>query len=171
MRQVLGRAIVAAGLLGMMAQAAPAAEEWGIEGEKTARFAAKVVDVLCVITGDCPKDCGAGRRQLGLLTDEGKLYPAVKNFVPFAGAQVELKPFCGKRVLADGLIIESPKARLFALQFVKPLPDGKWRRANRFGMAWSKANGGKDASEWYRHDPLVKKIIEKDGKLGLGAKK
>jgi len=38
-------------------------------------------------------------------------------------------------------------------------------------MAWSKANGGKDASEWYRHDPLVQKIIEKDGKLGLGAEK
>jgi len=161
------RMILAAVLLGVAAHAAPAAEEWGIDGEKKARFEAKVVDVLCVITGDCPKDCGAGRRQLGLLTDDGRLYPAVKNFEPFAGAQVELQPFCGKRVLADGLIIESPKARLFALQFVRPLPDGKWRRANRFGKAWSKANGGRDASEWYRHDPLVKKIIEKDGKLGI----
>ncbi len=33
-------------------------------------------------------------------------------------------PQQGQRVLADGLIIESPKARLFALQFVMPLPDG-----------------------------------------------
>ena len=163
------RMILVAALLGLAAQAAPAAEKWGIDGEKTARFEAKVVDVLCVITGDCPKDCGAGKRQLGLLTDDGKLYPAVKNFEPFAGAAVELKPFCGRRVLADGLIIESPKARLFALQFVKPLPDGKWRRANRFGMDWARRNPGKDAGEWYRHDPLVKKIIEKDGKLGLGA--
>ena len=34
-------------------------------------------------------------------------------------------------------------------------------------MDWARRNPGKDAGEWYRHDPLVKKIIEKDGKLGI----
>ena len=36
--------------------ASQAAEEWGIDGEKKARFEAKVVDVLCELTGDCPAD-------------------------------------------------------------------------------------------------------------------
>ena len=161
------RMILTMGLTALLAPAALAAEEWGIDGEKKARFEARVVDILCVITGDCPKDCGAGKRQLGLLTDDGKLYPAAKNFDPFAGTTVELLPFCNKRVLADGLIIDNPKARLFALQFVRPLPDGKWRRADRFGKAWAKSHPGKPAGQWFRHDPLVKKIIAKDGKLGI----
>ncbi len=149
------------------ASAARAAEEWGIEGEKAVRFEARVVDMLCVITGDCPKDCGNGRRQLGLLRDDGTLLPVVKNFEPFAGATVELRPFCGRKVLADGLIIENDKARLFALQFVRPLPDGKWRRANRFGRAWAKSHPGKDPGQWFRHDERVGEIIARDGKLGI----
>ena len=63
---------------------ASAAEEWGIEGEKKARFEAKVVDILCELSGDCPADCGAGKRQLGLLKDDGTLLLVAKNFDIFA---------------------------------------------------------------------------------------
>ena len=53
--------------------AARAAEEWGLPNEEKARFEAKVVDMLCELTGHCVPDCGGGKRQLGLLTDKGVL--------------------------------------------------------------------------------------------------
>ena len=97
--------------------AAQAAEEWGIDGEKKARFEAKVVDVLCELTGDCPADCGSGKRQLGLLRDDGTLVLAVKNFDIFAGAADDLKDFCNKRIIADGLLINNPKMPLLQKSF------------------------------------------------------
>jgi hypothetical protein len=61
---------------------------------------------------------------------------------------------------------------MFALQFVREAPDGKWRRANRFINRWAEANGVDPKSEtsqqWFRNDPIVKTIIERDGKLGTG---
>jgi hypothetical protein len=53
------------------------AESWNLYAEQPARFEAKVVDILCEITGDCPADCGAGKRQLGLLrtVDQALVYP------------------------------------------------------------------------------------------------
>jgi len=58
------------------------------------------------------------------------------------------------------------------MQFVKEAPDGKWRRANRFLPRWAEANGfqpnGPEAKQWFRHDPRVKAVIERDGVLGLG---
>ncbi len=151
---------------------ARAAQEWGLIGEETARFEAKVVDVLCELTGDCPAGCAAGKRQLGLLTDEGRLVLPVKNFTPFSGAVDELIDFCNKRVLADGLFATNRGYTIFALQFVKELPDGKWRRANRFLPKWAKTYGfepdGPEAKRWFRNDPRIKALIAKDGKLGLG---
>ena len=44
--------VVGAALIG--APVAWAAEEWGLPREKTARFEAKVVDMLCELSGDCP---------------------------------------------------------------------------------------------------------------------
>ena len=146
---------------------AQAAEEWGIDGEKKARFEAKVVDVLCELTGDCPADCGSGKRQLGLLRDDGTLVLAVKNVDIFAGAADDLKGFCNKRIVADGLLINNPKMPLFALQFKKLAPDGKWSRANQFGKDWSKANGGKKASQWFKNDPRIIKIIAEKGVFGI----
>ena len=70
--------------------AAQAAEEWGLPEEKIARFEAKVVDVLCELSGDCPKNCGSGKRQLGLIDGDGKLILPLKNSVIFAGAAAEL---------------------------------------------------------------------------------
>jgi len=149
-----------------------AAESWGLPQEEKTRFEAKVVDALCELTGDCPAKCGDGRRQLGLLTDAGELILPLKNVVPFAGAAGELQEFCGKRVTADGLFATNRGVRVFALQFVREAPDGKWRRANRWLDAWAAENGAKvgspTANQWFRNDPLVKKIIERDGKLGTG---
>ena len=70
---------------------AMAAEEWGLPDEKISRFEAKVVDVLCELTGDCPNNCGDGSRQLGLIDGSGKLILPLKNNVAFAGAVDELK--------------------------------------------------------------------------------
>jgi len=149
-----------------------AADEWGLAGEKTARFEAKVVDVLCELTGDCPAKCGGGKRQLGLLNSAGKLTLPLKNQTLFSGAALELIDFCGKQVIADGLMITNRGYTFFALQFVREAPDGKWRKANRFLGKWAKANGipanSDKVDQWYEHDPNVKRVLAKDGKLGLG---
>jgi hypothetical protein len=157
-----------------MSGTARAAEEWGLPDEKIARFEAKVVDVLCELTGDCPKDCGGGKRQLGLVDGKGKLILPLKNSVIFAGVTDELIGFCGKQVIADGLFATNRGYTVFALQFVRQAPDGKWRRANRFLPKWAKKNGvapnSKKAERWFENDPRVNALIAKDGKLGLGPK-
>jgi len=150
-----------------------AAESWGLPQEEKTRFEAKVVDTRCELTGDCPAACGGGERQLGLLTDSGELILPLKNTVPFAGSAGELQEFCGKRVVADGLFATNRGVRVFALQFLREAPDGDWRRANRWLNRWAADNGvapdSNEAQQWFRHDPLVRRIIERDGKLGLGA--
>lgn len=170
MTRIFAAALLLAGLLA--AGPGRAAEAWGLPGEEVTRFEARVVDVLCELTGDCPADCGAGKRQLGLVTDAGALVLPAKNFTPFSGAVAELIDFCGKRVVADGLFTANRGVRFFALQFVKEAPDGKWRRANRFLPKWAEANGfrpdGPEAKQWFRHDPRVKALIGRDGVLGLG---
>jgi len=149
-----------------------AAEKWGLPNEEVTRFEARVVDLLCELSGDCPQACGGGKRQLGLLNDDGALILAHKNVVPFAGAAAELSDFCGKRVIADGLFSTNRGVRVFALQFVREAPEGKWRRANRFLPKWAKEqdiDAESDAVKaWFRNDPRVKALIAKDGKLGLG---
>ncbi len=170
MKRISSATALIAGLLA--ATPAWAAEEWGLPEEEVARFEAKVVDVLCELTGDCPTDCGGGKRQLGLVTDAGALVLPVKNFTAFTGAAAELIDFCGKRVVADGLFTTNRGTKIFALQFVKEAPDGKWQRANRFLPKWAEANGfqagGPESKQWFRNDPQVKAVIGRDGVLGLG---
>ena len=148
-----------------------AAEGWGINHEKVTRVEAKVVDLLCEVTGNCVSNCGGGKRQLGLLFDNGKLVPVVKNNDPFAGAIADLLPFCGKRIVADGLLISNPKMSMFQLQFKraapKGKPKGKWSKANWFTKDWAKANPGKKGAQWFRHDQRIKDLIAKDGVLGI----
>lgn len=169
------RLIFATGLLVLFAATggANAADSWGLEGEKIARFEAKVVDIACELTGNCPANCGAGNRQLGLLTDVGRLVLPTKNQVPFAGAAWELVDFCQKRVVVDGLFVNNRGHEIFALQFVKAV-DGKWQRANRFTGKWLKEaglpEGSPKADQWFRNDPQVNALIKADGKLGLGLK-
>ncbi|MEE8505542.1 MAG: hypothetical protein V3S40_04890 [Kiloniellales bacterium] len=170
MKKILGASFAAVLLLAN--GAAQAASSWGLPDEEIVRFDAKVVDILCELTGDCPQQCGGGKRQLGLLTDDGTLVLAFKNKVPFAGAADELIDFCGKRVTADGLFTTNRGHKLFVLQFVRDAPDGKWRGATRFSPKWAERNGldAKDpkVKQWFRNDPRVKKLIEEHGKLGLG---
>ena len=151
---------------------AAAAQSWGLIGEEIVRFDARVVDLLCELTGDCPENCGNGARQLGLVNAEGKLIPVFKNVVPFAGAAVELLDFCGKQVTADGLFSTHRETTIFSLQFVREVPDGKWRKSNRFLRKWAETNGvevnSNAAKTWFRNDPRIKALIAKDGKLGLG---
>ena len=149
-----------------------AADSWGVTGEQEARFEARVVDIACELSGDCPRDCGAGRRQLGLLNTEQELVLPVKNATPFSGAADELAEFCGKQVIVDGLFTEHRGLRLFAVQFVREAPDGEWRAANRFTDIWADRNGIDPASgkqnQWFRHDPEVQRRLAQDGYLGLG---
>jgi hypothetical protein len=55
---------------------------------------------------------------------------------------------------------------------VREAPDGKWQRANRFTGQWAAKNGfvsnSKEAKQWFRNDPEVKRLIAKDGIFGLG---
>jgi len=159
--------ILSAAVVALLAGPVHSAEEWGIDFEKATRIDGKVVSLLCEVTGDCKPDCGAGKRQLGLLTGDGRLIPVVKNFEPFAGATSELIQFCNQQVTLDGLLIDDPQMPLFAVQFKKPLPDGKWSRANWFGKEWSKANGGQAQGQWFRKDPRVRKIIKERGVFGI----
>ena len=161
------RSIMTACAMALVIGTAEAAEGWGIDHEKKTRVDAKVVDLLCEVTGDCADNCGDGKRQFGLLLDDGRLVPVVKNFDIFAGAQVDLAPFCGKRITADGLMISNPKMPMFALQFKREAPDGKWSRANWFIKEWSKANPGKNGKAWYKHDAKVLELIAKDGVYGI----
>ena len=171
MKRYLALAALGLGLLA--APVAEAAQSWGLPEEEIVRFEAKVVDILCELTGDCPAECGGGKRQLGLLDDEGKLHLPIKNATAFSGTTVELVGFCGKRVVADGLFTTNRGYRVFALQFVKEAPDGKWRGANRFLKKWAADNGLPEddpkAKQWFRNDPTVQGLIEKDGVLGLGS--
>ena len=164
---IMKRVLATTAVLAASASIAFGAEEWGIDHEKEARVEAKVVDLLCEVTGECASNCGDGKRQLGLLFDDGRLVPVVKNFDIFAGATDDLQPFCGKRVTADGLMISNPKMPLFALQFKRLAPDGKWSRANQFGKTWSAANGGKKAGNWYKHDSRVLETLQESGVYGI----
>jgi hypothetical protein len=163
--------LTAMALLLTLSSPVMAAEGWGIAHEKVTRAEAKVVDLICEIAGDCVPNCGDGKRQLGLLFDDGKLVPVVKNNDPFAGAVADLISFCGQRIVADGLLISNPKMTMFQLQFKRAAPKGKpkgpWSRANWFAKEWAKKNPGKAGNQWFRHDPQVNELIAKDGVLGI----
>ena len=109
----------------------------------------------------------------GLVNAEGVLIPVSKNMTAFTGAVDELIDFCGQTITVDGLFSTNHGLRVMALHFVKPAGEGaEWRRANRFLGKWAARNGVDPASkipnQWFRHDPRVKAIIERDGFLGLG---
>lgn len=161
------RTILAGLVLALAAGGVHAADEWGIDGEEKARADVTVVDLLCEVTGDCTENCGNGRRQLGILFDDGRLLPVVKNRDIFAGGTDDLIGFCGKKITADGLIINNERMPMFAIQFKRLAPDGKWSGATQWGKNWAKRNPGKPAKAWYKHDPVVLKTIEADGVFGI----
>ncbi len=150
------------------------AKTWNLYGEKPARFEAKVVDILCELTGDCAENCGDGRRQLGLVraADNALIYPNKNSQPAFTGAAVELLPFCGKNVEVDGLMIEDPDVgavNIYLVQKIRETGATEWVKANRWTKEWAKANpDAKGKGPWFRRDPRINGKIAKDGYFGLG---
>lgn len=149
----------------LLATPAHAAQPWGIEHEKPTIVAGRVVDLLCAVSGDCPADCGGGRRQLGILTARGRLVPAVKGDVFFAGAVYDLLPYCGREVMADGLLIENPAMTLFFVQAVRASTREKWKPATGF-LDWWQARYG-PSERWWEDDPRVRDELARSGPLGI----
>jgi len=175
-------ALLAALLAAPLFFAAPAsadeeceANSWGLSGEVKACFSAKVVDLLCEITGDCPDNCGDGTRQLGLLrTDTGKLvYPQKNLQSSFNGAVADLAPHCGNTIDLRGFLVGDEEtlkgaAQLYQVQWIRA-EGGKWKKANKWTKDWAKKNpDAKGKGPWFRRDPRIKADIEENGYLGLG---
>ncbi|MEM6623319.1 MAG: hypothetical protein AAF674_13895 [Pseudomonadota bacterium] len=152
------------------------AKGWeGLLGREPARFEARVVDVICELTGDCPADCGAGGRQMGLVrTADGVLVLAGKNLQSsFNGASWDLYPYCGQTVTVDGLMVGDPDltaTKYYQVHWIEAA-GAEAMKANGFTRAWKERNPELADSKgpWFRNDPAVNAAIEKDGWLGLGA--
>ncbi len=149
------------------AMPAQAAREWGIDGEEIAKFEATPVDILCELTGDCPENCGAGTRLMGLRTHDGTLIMAAKSNTLFAGAVLDLAAWCGKRVEVDGLLIKADQMTFYMVQRLRVPGTRKWTNARAFAKAWAKENRQKNARRWFRKDPLIKSVIKKYGPVGI----
>ena len=155
------------------------AKSWDLQGQENALFEGKVVDALCALTGDCPADCGAGERQMGIIrSSDGHFILANKNGQPaFPGAPVDLAPYCGQIVEVDGLLVGDPEitpglgnAKLFQVQTIRVAGADKAVKTNHWTKDWKKRNpdvGGKGG--WFKRDPNVAAEIEANGRLGLGA--
>lgn len=150
------------------------AKTWNLYAEQPARFEAKVVDILCELTGDCAESCGEGRRQMGLLrsADDVLIYPNKNSQPAFTGASLELAPFCGKQVEVDGLMIVDPDLKVknvYLVQKIRNVGDEEWTKANTWTKKWAEAYPeAKGKGPWFRRDPRVKSAIEAEGYLGLG---
>ncbi|MEP1585917.1 MAG: hypothetical protein ABJR46_15545 [Tateyamaria sp.] len=149
------------------------AKSWNLYAEVPAKFDAEVVDVLCTLTGDCPDDCGAGKRQMGLVRSaDGVLVLAMKNSqAAFTGAAVELAPFCGQTVTVDGLMLDDPELganNVYLLQTIQ-VAGSDPIKANKWTKNWAAEHPeAKGKGPWFRRDPRVNDIIAQDGYLGLG---
>ena len=149
------------------------AKTWNLYAEVPATFEATVVDLLCELTGDCPQDCGAGRRQLGLKrTADDVLVLAMKNNQPaFSGAASDLAPFCNQVVQVDGLLIEDsdfPVKNIYLVQTIRP-QGGEAVKANQFTRKWTERHPeAAGDGPWFRRDPRINAIIAREGYLGLG---
>ncbi|WP_102110065.1 hypothetical protein [Oceaniglobus roseus] len=153
------------------------AKSWNLYAEKPARFEAKVVDVLCELTGDCPADCGGGARQLGLVraADGVLVFPTKNNEPAFSGAVVELLPFCGAEVEVDGLLIEDPDigaTNVYQVQLIRKPGETDWVKANRWTKVWAETHpDAAGPGPWFRRDPRVNAKIAETGYFGLGLEK
>lgn len=149
------------------------ARSWNLYAEVPATFEAKVVDVMCTLTGNCPNNCGDGTRQLGLIrtADDVMVLPLKNNQPAFTGAATDLAPYCGQTVQVDGLLIEDEglnASNIYLVQRIKTA-GGEWTKASQATKVWAKRfpeAAGK--GPWFRRDPRVKEIIGREGYLGLG---
>jgi hypothetical protein len=151
------------------------AAEWGLSGEEKARFAATVVDPLCLLGGDCPPECGAGLRPLALFRHaDGRLVLPLKNAQPlFTGAAVDLARWCGQRIEVDGLLVGDPDqtpVRFFQVQLVRSEGAAEWVKADLFTVNWDARHPelATDREPWFRKDPRVLERLAAEGWFGLG---
>ncbi|MEE9376008.1 MAG: hypothetical protein V3V04_06705 [Rhizobiaceae bacterium] len=150
------------------------AKSWNLAGEEKATFSGQVVDVLCALTNDCPKNCGDGNRNLGIVRSiDNKLVFVLKNRqAAFNGATEDLLPYCNKQVDVDGLLIgedEVVKTKFYMVQFIRLSGEEKWNKANLWTKRWAQKNpDAKGKGAWFRRDPRVKKQLAKSGHFGLG---
>ena len=150
------------------------ARSWNLLGEQPARFEAKVVDILCEITGDCVDNCGNGDRQIGLVraVDNVLVFPNKNSQTSFNGATADLLPFCGQDVEVDGLLIEDDfvgATNIYQIQLIRAVGDAEWTKANQWTKAWdAKHPEAAGDGPWFRRDPRVKAEIEAEGYFGLG---
>jgi hypothetical protein len=150
------------------------AKSWNLYSEVPALFEAKVVDITCEITGDCPADCGAGARQLGLLrAADGVLVYPNKNAQPlFTGAAQELLPYCGQQVEVDGLMLDDAEIganNLYLVQKIRAVGAAEWVAAKQWTKDWEAANPeAAGEGPWFKRDPRVLAEIATNGYFGLG---
>ncbi|WP_147111203.1 hypothetical protein [Tateyamaria sp. syn59] len=167
-------ALVATPLMAQDFSEGSEARSWNLYAEVPATFEATVVDLICEFTGDCPDDCGAGKRQLGLIrTADDVLILPMKNSQPaFTGAAVELQPFCNQTITVDGLMLEDPELganNVYLVQTIVPPGGGEKIKANQWTKTWAKEHPEAEGKgPWFRRDPSVTAIIEEEGYLGLG---
>ncbi|NJM34363.1 MAG: hypothetical protein HC850_06240 [Rhodomicrobium sp.] len=151
------------------------ANSWGLTGETKARFAGKVVDMLCELTGQCAESCGGGTQQLGIVRSaDNALVPVLKNGQPlFNGAIPDLMPYCGQMVEVDGLLIgdeNGTDSKFYQIQLIRRQGESEWQKTELWSKKWD-ADHPKEAAQpgdWYRKDPVIVKHIEKNGYFGLG---
>jgi hypothetical protein len=150
------------------------ARSWNLYAEEPARFEAKVVDILCEITGDCAENCGDGSRQLGLVraVDGVLVYPNKNSQPAFTGAVQELLPYCGMDVEVDGLLLTDPDLgaiNIYLVQLIREVGAEEWVKANSWTNKWAEANpDAAGPGPWFRRDPRVLAEIAEEGYFGLG---
>jgi hypothetical protein len=186
MRRLIFAAVLLAAPLGIGSaladgefSAGSKAKSWNLLGEENALFEGAVIDALCVLTGDCPTDCGGGTRQMGILRSvDGHFLLANKNGQPaFTGATVDLAPYCGLTVEVDGLLVGDVEVtpglgegKLFQVQTVRIIDENTVHKTDLWTKDWARRNPdvwGK--IPWFQRDPKVTAQIEAHGRLGLGA--
>ena len=153
------------------------AKGWkNLQGREQALFKAKVVDIVCALTGDCPEDCGDGARQMGLIREaDDKLILVSKNAqAQFQGANQDLQAYCGQTVMVDGLLVGNPDltgTKFYQVHLIQREGSDAWAKATRWTKLWKRANPdlADKKGPWFRHDPAVNAAIQENGYLGLGA--
>ena len=150
------------------------AKEWNLYGEEKALFSGKVVDVLCELSGDCPANCGDGKRNLGIVrsSDNQLVYVLKNRQAAFNGATEDLLPYCNKTVDVDGVLIgddEVVKTKFYMLQLIRVSGEPEWNKTTLWTKRWKEKNpDAKGKGPWFRRDPRVNKQLAKDGHFGLG---
>ena len=142
-----------------------AAESVGAQYENEIVLKGQIVDIVCELTGNCVKECGEGKRVLGLKADDSTIYLIAKGPPLFANANESVLPFCAKPIEVDGLLIKNPKMPLLFVQRYRAAGSADWKDADGFETAWKAKNG--EADEWFRKDPLVVELVKKSGPLGI----